>query len=601
MSVSKGHKAMQGFKRTMTCGNVSEQLVDTQVIVNGWVHNRRDHGGVIFIDMRDKTGIVQLVFNPENLADMMKVAHSLRSEYVVAAKGLLQHREPDLINPKMPTGKYEIKVTEFKLLAKSQAIPFQIDDSSDKVSEDLRLKYRYLDLRRPKMQKMMEVRHKVVLALRNYLDEQGFCEIETPILSKSTPEGARDFLVPSRLNHGSFYALPQSPQTYKQLFMVSGFEKYFQMARCFRDEDLRAARQLEFTQLDLEMSFVDENDVHETVDGFMSLILKKFLNIELTLPIPRFTYDQVYGLYGSDRPDTRFDLKINNLTELFKSVELSFLQSIIADGGSVGALCVKDYKFSRSELDGWVSKVIKEFGAKGLIYIRFNEDGTPSSPIAKFLPADFLAQAQQAIPGLTAADTLFVVAEKYDYAWGLLGKLRTELGSALKLIDENKHELFWVTEFPMFEWSEEDKKWQAMHHPFTQPQEGWEEKDPGDVRARAYDLVWNGYEVGGGSIRIHDAAMQQKVFDILGIDAETAQHKFGYVLDSQKFGYPPEGGIAMGVERLIMLITGTTSIRDVVAFPKTQKGSCLMMETPSTVDSEQLVELGIKVAKKKLD
>lgn len=592
---------MQGFKRTVACGHVNEQLVGTQVVVNGWVHNRRDHGGVIFIDLRDKTGIVQLVFNPENIADQMTIAHALRSEYVVAAKGELQHRDPDLVNPKMPTGKYEIKVTNFELLAKSQAIPFQIDDSSDKVSEDLRLKYRYLDLRRPKMQKMMKVRHEVVLALRNYLDEQGFCEIETPILSKSTPEGARDFLVPSRLNHGNFYALPQSPQTYKQLFMVSGFEKYFQFARCFRDEDLRADRQLEFTQLDLEMSFVEENDVHETVDGFMSLILKKFLNIELNLPLPRYTYDEVFKRFGSDRPDTRFALEINNLTELFKSVELSFLQSIIEGGGQVGALCVKDYKFSRSELDGWVSKVIKEFGAKGLIYIRFNEDGTPNSPIAKFLPTDFLVQAQKFIPGLTQADTLFVIAEQYDTAWSLLGKLRHEFGHALELIDEKKHELFWVTEFPMFEWSEEDKKWQAMHHPFTQPQQGWEEKDPGEVRARAYDLVWNGYEVGGGSIRIHDAQMQQKVFDILGIDEQTAQRKFGYVLDAQKFGYPPEGGIAMGVERLIMLIAGTTSIRDVVAFPKTQKGSCLMMETPSEVDAQQLQELAIKIAKKKLD
>lgn len=584
---------MQGFKRTISCGSVGETQINKEVIVNGWVHNRRDHGGVIFLDLRDRSGIVQLVFNPVTNAAMMDSAHSVRCEYVVAAKGTLVHRDPNLINPKMPTGKYEIMVTDFELLAKSEPMPFQLDEA-EHVSEELRLKYRYLDLRRPKMQKYLTMRHDIVFALRNYLNAEGFYEIETPILSKSTPEGARDFLVPSRLNHGNYYALPQSPQIYKQLLICAGFEKYFQIARCFRDEDLRADRQLEFTQLDMEMSFINEEDVYAIVEGFMSDLLKKFSTSNVSFPLKRYTYDEMYAVYGSDKPDTRFDLMITEVTSFFKTIELSFLQPIIAAGGKVGALCVKDYKFSRSELDGWVDKVIKEFGAKGLVYIRFNEDGTPNSPIAKFLPADFLQQIGKIIPGVTSADTLFVVAGPYSHAWGLLGKLRLELGKALGLIDKTKHNLFWVTNFPMFEWDEHDKRWQAMHHPFTQPEIGWENKEIGDVRARAYDLVWNGYEMGGGSIRIHDAAMQQKVFDVLGINKEAAERKFGFLLDAQKFGYPPDGGIAFGIERLVMLLTGTDSIRDVVAFPKTQKGTCLMMDTPAEVDGKQLKELGIK-------
>lgn len=586
------------IKRSVYCGDVAESLVGQEVCVTGWVNRRRDHGGVIFIDLRDRSGILQLVFNPEINAEMMELAHTLRIEYVLSAKGTLTHRAPDAINPKMPTGKYEVNVTEFSLLARSKPLPFQLEEAEN-VSEDLRLKYRYLDLRRPEMQKFVRMRHEVNLYLREYLDKQGFYEIETPILSKSTPEGARDFLVPSRLSQGEFYALPQSPQIYKQLLILAGFEKYFQIARCMRDEDLRADRQPEFTQLDIEMSFIDEQDIQTVCEGFLSGLWKKFLNIELKAPFKRYAYDDVFALYGSDKPDMRFDLKIQDYTKLFEPMGLKFLQSIIEGGGKIGGVCVKDHKFSRSELDGWVEKVTKEYGAKGLVYIRFNEDNTPNSPIAKFLPADFLVQAQKFIPGLTAADTLFVVAGEYKHSWSILGKLRIELGNSLNLIDRTKHELFWVTDFPMFEWNEEEKGWNACHHPFTSPQEGWESLPIGDVKARAYDLICNGYELGGGSIRINNPDVQRKVFEIIGLSEEQAQQKFGFLLEAQTYGYPPEGGLAFGIDRIMMILGQTNSIRDVIAFPKTQKMSCLMMESPSPVEGKQLRELGIKIIAEK--
>ncbi len=587
---------MQFFKRTLECGNVSEELVGKEVCVNGWVNSRRDHGGVIFIDLRDRSGILQLVFNPENLNDMINEAHKLRLEYVVSAKGILEKRVPEMVNPKMPTGEYEIKITEFSILSSSKALPFQLDDA-EKVSEDIRLKYRYLDLRRPRLQNMFKLRHEVVLEIRNHLAEHGFLEIETPLLSKSTPEGARDFLVPSRMEEGHFYALPQSPQIYKQLLMVAGMERYFQIARCFRDEDLSADRQPEFTQLDMEMSFVDEEDVFNICESMMQKLLKKFLGTELTFPLKRYSYAEIFDQYGSDKPDMRFDLKINDITTAFESTTLTFLKSTIDKGGKLGALCVKDKKFSRSELDGWVNKVTKEYGAKGMIYVRFNEDKSHSGSISKYLPDNFFDLAQACVPGLTTNDTLFIIAGDYNTAWSLLGKLRVELGQTLELIDTSKQSMFWVTDFPMFEWDEETKRWYSVHHPFTAPTQGWENVEPKDMKARGYDLIWNGYELGGGSIRIHDATMQEKIFEILGISKEEAREKFGFLLDAQQFGYPPEGGIAFGVDRIIMILANTPSIRDVVAFPKTQKGSCLMMETPSTVDDEQLKELNLKVIK----
>ncbi|MFH0898709.1 MAG: aspartate--tRNA ligase [bacterium] len=590
---------MQPLKRSCTCGAISEKLVGKEICVAGWINKRRDHGGVVFIDLRDQSGILQLVFNPEQLdAKMMELVASLRLEYVIIARGVLMYRAQGMVNPKMATGAFELKVTQVSILGQSKALPFQLDQAEG-VSEDLRLKYRYLDLRRPDMQKILKLRHDVSMIIREFLNERGFLEIETPILSKSTPEGARDFLVPARIPKGTFYALPQSPQLYKQLLMCSGIEKYFQIARCFRDEDLRADRQPEFTQLDMEMSFVDEGDIFEVCESLLSELFKKISNITLSLPFKRYAYDEVFGRFGVDKPDMRYVLEINNVTKLFESVDLKFLQSVLSSGGRVGALCVKDHQFSRSELDGWVEKVTKEYGAKGLMWIAFEKNQTPKSSIAKFLPQDFFAQAKTYIPDLTTQDTLFVIAGDYREAWSVLGKLRIELANALQLIDTLRHEMFWVIDFPMFEWDKETKRWYAAHHPFTSPQQGWEALEPGQVKARAYDLVWNGYEIAGGSIRIHDSNVQQKIFEILGMSQEVAQRQFGFLLEAQNFGYPPEGGVAFGLDRLVMNLAGTESIRDVIAFPKTQRRSCLMMENPSIVEDEQLKELGIKVVTEK--
>ncbi|MFH1831388.1 MAG: aspartate--tRNA ligase [bacterium] len=610
----KGEKFMQRLKRTVECGLVSSELLGQQVSVAGWVHSRRDHGGVIFIDLRDRSGIVQLVFMPEELDSVvMDSARALRSEYVIVAQGVLQNRASGMINPKMPTGEFEVIIKEFTLFSACKPLPFQID-APEHVSEDLRLKYRYLDLRRPVMQQNLKLRHDVIFCIREFLNKKGFWEIETPILSKSTPEGARDFLVPSRLAAGMFYALPQSPQIYKQLLMCSGLEKYFQIARCFRDENLRADRQPEFTQLDLEMSFVDENDIFSVCEEMMAQVMKKILNVNLGLPFKRYAYDDVMSKYGSDKPDLRFDMRIQDLTNLFNKIELpAFLKTILENNGKFGALCVKNKKFSRAQLDGWVEKVTKEYGAQGLIYITF--DAAPSchpgldpgsipcpshkGPISKFLPTDFFAQAQRLIPDLTTSDMLFVVAGQYKQAWDILGKLRLELGKDLNLIDKTRHELFWVTDFPLFEWDQDAKQWQSAHNPFTAPQDGWEElEDLGHVKSRSYDLVWNGCELISGAIRIHDSVVQQKIFDILGISQEAAQNRFGYLLEAQRFGYPPEGGFGLGIDRFVMKLAGHDTIRDVIAFPKTTKGSCLMMETPSDVEQEQLNDLRIKVVEK---
>lgn len=588
---------MSLLKRSVYSGLVGESLVGQEVIVAGWVHHRRDHGGVIFIDLRDRTGLVQLVFDPTVNPAVVKIAQDLRSEYVIGAKGILVHRAPAMVNPNMATGKYEIRVTEVSLFSTAQTLPFQLDDA-DNVSEELRLTYRYLDLRRSKMQKLMKLRHDVVMALRNYFNQQGFYEIETPVLSKSTPEGARDFLVPSRINHGTFYALPQSPQIYKQLLMAGGIDRYFQIARCFRDEALRADRQPEFSQLDIEMSFIDEEDIYNICEGFVKILWKQFLNKDLLLPLKRFSYVEMYNRFGSDKPDMRFSMEINEVTKLFATLPLGFIKTAIDAGGKAGALVVKSHAFSRTELDGWVDRATKEFGAQGLLYIRFAEDGTPAGSITKHLPVDFLQQVQKSIPNITNKDTIFVMVGPYEKTWGHLGLLRLELGKSLNLIDQAAHEIFWVTEFPMFEWDEDEKRWQSKHHPFTSPLPGWENQQPGEMYSRAYDLVCNGYELGGGSIRIHDANMQQKVFELLGISKEEAEQKFGFLLEAQRFGYPPEGGVAFGIERLVMILGGSNSIREVIAFPKTSRMNCLMMDTPSVVDPKQLKELGITSAKK---
>jgi aspartyl-tRNA synthetase len=620
IEVMKPHRNKK-MKRTCYCGQVDKKYINKEVTLVGWVQKRRDLGGLIFIDLRDREGIVQLIFDPEKDKKLFLLAEKLRSEFVIGIKGLVVERKSS--NKNLETGNYEIQVSDLTIFSKSKVPPFQIDANTDSVTEDLRLKYRYLDLRRKKMQKHFKIRHYVAFAMRKFLNDRGFFEMETPILSKSTPEGAQDFLVPTSIQPGTFYALPQSPQIYKQLLMTSGFDKYFQIARCFRDEALRANRQPEFTQLDMEMSFVDEKDVQEITESLIKEIWNGLLKYKLPKTFPSITFKEAFAKYGTDKPDVRFDLEINDATSLFKDTEIKFLKSVIDFGGKLGAVCFKKQNFSRSELDKWVDVAKERCGAKGLLYIHFagGEDaaknkyvrpesnrpdhpecspsecieGRTVSTISKLLPKDFFSIAKKVFPELEAGDTLFIVADNYKDAWTILGRLRLELAKSFNLIDENKFEFLWVTDFPLLEWNEEDKRFYAMHHPFTQPKEGEVGLDPKDMVARAYDLVCNGEELGGGSIRIHDPKMQTKMFDLLGIAKKEAQEKFGFLLEAMEFGFPPHGGIALGLDRLIMTIAKTDSIRDVIAFPKTTSGSCLMMQTPSKVDTKQLDVLKLQV------
>jgi len=536
---------------------------------------------------------MQLVFNPDISKESLELAHSLRNEFVISVRGKVVNRTKETINNNIPTGQFELQVLNLSIVNKSKTLPFQLEEAS-KVEEDLRLKYRYLDLRRSEMQKILKLRHDITFAIREYLNGLDFYEVETPFLSKSTPEGARDFLIPSRLLPGKFYALPQSPQIYKQLLMCGGVDKYFQIVRCFRDEDLRANRQLEFTQVDLEMSFVEESDVQNICEGVMRRIFDRVLKQPIQAPIKHITYDTAISKFGTDAPDLRFKLEINKVTDLFKTTELSFLRTIIDNGGDVGMLHINSKEFTRSELDNLVNITTKKLGAKGLLYVRFKEDSTADSPVSKFLPTDFFKQVRELIPTLSVKDTLFFVAGKYKEAWTILGKLRLVLGKELNLINKKTFEFAWITHFPMFEYSEEEKSWAAVHHPFTQPEKDWEKYELGNVKARAYDLVCNGQEIVGGSIRIHDSETQNKVFNILGLSEEKMQNKFGFLLEAQKLGFPPHGGFAIGLDRFIMLLAEVESIRDVIAFPKTQSGICPMMETPSDVDQKQLQELFIK-------
>lgn len=583
---------MQRSGRTVECGKITDKFLNTEVMVAGWVHRRRDHGGLIFIDVRDRSGIMQLVFNPDFKQEAHALAHALRAEDVIQVIGQVVRRSYETINKDLATGELELQVYKLIILNKAKALPFMIDEA-EHVDEELRLKYRYLDLRRPEMQERFALRNMITFAMREFLVKQGFYEMETPILTKNTPEGAREFIVPSRVHPGLFYALPQSPQLYKQLLMASGFESYFQIARCFRDEDLRADRQPEFTQLDIEMSFINEDDIQRLIEQLIAYVWDKAFNQTLELPFERMTYDKAFSLYGSDKPDLRFDLPIYDIGTLFQKTELKFLRSVLENGENIGALAVHNHEFARSELDAMVDRA-HELGAKGLLWVRF-KDGKADSPVAKFLPEDFLQQVMNLIPGAHDKTTLFIVAGPYHETWSTLGKLRLLLAHDLKLVAHTMYKFVWITDFPLFEYDKESKQWQAVHHPFTSPQKNWETCDIKDMKARAYDIVLNGIELGGGSIRIHDAQAQHKVFELLGLDIETAQKKFGFLLEAQTLGFPPHGGIALGLDRLIMLMSNSKSIREVIAFPKTARGYDPLMASPTEVDETQLKEYGFKI------
>lgn len=585
---------MQVSGRTTGCGLVNEHFLNKNISLSGWVHRRRDHGGLIFIDLRDRTGLMQLVFNTELSAHVHEQAQKLRSEYVIHVTGTVVERSPETINKDLATGKWELLVENLEILNASKPLPFSIE-TTDNIDEELRLKYRYLDLRRSEMHKNFALRHKVIYAMREFLNKESFYEIETPVLTKNTPEGAREFLVPSRNNPGTFYALPQSPQLYKQILMCGGMERYFQVARCFRDEDLRADRQPEFTQLDIEMSFIQEHDIQSLIERLLKFVFETVLHKELPIPFKRLSYDEAFSSYGSDKPDLRYGLKINDLTSVFADTELKFLRDVINRGEKIGGIAVSGHSFTHSELNRWVDKAQK-IGAKGLLWIDLESPENISSPVAKFLPKDFFARTAHACEGITNGSVLFIVAGEYEAAWEILGKLRQELAKELNVIPQDELNFSWVTEFPLLEYDKKDQTWNAKHHPFTSPNTGWEGQDLATIKARAYDVVLNGIELGGGSIRIHDRAVQEKIFNLLGLSADEVESKFGFLLEAQELGFPPHGGIALGLDRFIMLLTNSISIREVIAFPKTASGFDPMMECPTPVEDKKLKDYALQLA-----
>jgi len=577
--------------RDAWCGQVLPDRVGSEARVSGWVHRRRDHGGLIFIDLRDRTGLVQLVFDPEDAAaEVIELAHKLRAEDVLSAFCPVVKREPETVNPKMPTGEVEVRVSEAKLLADAETPPFEIESFSGEVSEDTRLRYRYLDLRRDRMREAIELRHRVTRSMREFLCGEGFLEIETPVPPRSTPEGARDFLVPSRQQRGSFYALPQSPQLFKQLLMVGGFERYFQIARCFRDEDLRADRQLDFTQLDIEMSFVDVEDVIGLNERMLAAVLAAG-GVEVELPMRRILYDEAISRYGSDKPDLRFGLELVEITEVFRESEFKAFRGAIEGGGVVRALNAGKRELSRSELDGLVDEA-QELGAKGLVWAVV-EDGGWRSPVAKFLSESEVGAADEAL-GASDGDVLLVVADEPLLSAEVLGELRRRLGERLGLISDGANELAWIVDWPLLGWAHDEQRWNPHNHPFTSPAGVFDPDDPGSARAKAYDVVWNGWEIGGGSIRISDPEEQRKVFAAIGIDEGQAEQRFGFLLDALTYGAPPHGGIAYGLDRMVALLHGADSIRDVIAFPKAASGLDPMTGAPAPVDELQLRELGLR-------
>jgi len=590
------------LKRTHTCGQLRLEDAGKKVTLAGWVHSYRDHGNLVFIDLRDREGLTQLVFNPETQPEAHNLARTVRCEWVIAAKGVIQPRSEGMENAKLPTGQIEVSVQRLKILNVSRTPPFEIDNA-EKTSEELRLASRYIDLRRPEMQRKLRIRHRVTKLVRDYFDRLGFLEIETPMLAKSTPEGARDFLVPSRLHKDCFYALPQSPQLFKQILMASGVDKYFQIVRCFRDEDPRADRQAEFTQIDVEMSFIDSNDVIGVLENLIAKIWKQILDVDVTAPMRRMTYKEAMDDYGTDRPDLRFDMKLKNISDIARQSTFKVFTSVIEKNGIVKGLCAPGgEKYSRSDIEKTLTVFVGDYGAKGLAWFKVKKENdklTLASNIAKFFSAE---QLQQIIQRFDAkdGDLLLFVADNEKTTNKALAPLRCKVARDLALYDENAFDFVWIVTFPLFEWNEDEKRYDSLHHPFTAPvQEDLDEldSDPANVRSQAYDIVINGSEIGGGSIRIHDAKAQQKVFELLKISKKQAQQRFGFFLRALEYGAPPHGGIAIGLDRLIMLLTGTENIRDVIAFPKTQRGQCLLTDAPSEVDQKQLDELNLRTQK----
>ena len=593
-------ETMAGMHRSCGCGRVTEKDCGKELTLAGWVNTRRDHGGLIFIDLRDRSGIVQVVMSPQYGEDAFHKAEDVRSEYVLAIRGIVRERSPETVNPKMQTGKIEVVVSEMRVLNKAKTPPFYVEDGID-VDETVRLKHRYIDLRRPEMQRNLIMRHKIVHEMRQFLDAHDFLEVETPILTKSTPEGARDYLVPSRVNPGKFYALPQSPQLFKQLLIVSGLERYFQIARCFRDEDLRADRQPEFTQLDIELSFEDQDFILDLMEHMMQRIFKNVLNVDIQIPFKRITWDDAMNLYGSDKPDLRFDMHFYDISDLLRDTGFKVFRNVLDNGGIVKAITVKgDAAIPRRELDGLVDYV-GNYGAKGLAWIGLNKDGSLKCQITKFLGEDKIREIGKFCEAENG-DLILIIADKPKVVAQALGELRLEMARRMNLIDENEFCFRWVTDFPMFEYSEEDKRWVAEHHPFTAPRDEDVQyllTDPSKVYAKAYDMVLNGVEAGGGSLRIYQEELQEKVFKAIGITHEEAQEKFGFLLDAFRYGAPPHAGIALGLDRLVMLMLRLGSIRDVIAFPKTQSAIDQMTQAPSEVVDMQLKELYIRVDVKK--
>ncbi|PZG78828.1 aspartate--tRNA ligase [Staphylococcus aureus] len=584
-------------KRTTYCGLVTEAFLGQEITLKGWVNNRRDLGGLIFVDLRDREGIVQVVFNPAFSEEALKIAETVLSEYVVEVQGTVTKRDPETVNPKIKTGQVEVQVTNIKVINKSETPPFSINEENVNVDENIRLKYRYLDLRRQELAQTFKMRHQITRSIRQYLDDEGFFDIETPVLTKSTPEGARDYLVPSRVHDGEFYALPQSPQLFKQLLMISGFDKYYQIVKCFRDEDLRADRQPEFTQVDIEMSFVDQEDVMQMGEEMLKKVVKEVKVVEINGAFPRMTYKEAMRRYGSDKPDTRFEMELIDVSQLGRDMDFKVFKDTVENDGEIKAIVAKGAaeQYTRKDMDA-LTEFVNIYGAKGLAWVKVVEDGL-TGPIGRFFETENV-ETLLTLTGAEAGDLVMFVADKPNVVAQSLGALRVKLAKELGLIDETKLNFLWVTDWPLLEYDEDAKRYVAAHHPFTSPKEADIAKlgtAPEEAEANAYDIVLNGYELGGGSIRIHDGELQEKMFEVLGFTKEQAQEQFGFLLDAFKYGAPPHGGIALGLDRLVMLLTNRTNLRDTIAFPKTASATCLLTNAPGEVSDKQLEELSLRI------